>query len=391
MAIAQTKTGLALDRWAEIIGIHPLHFNQVQLNAEDGLCGYPILQFSWQSADHTSREAIAEAIQQAEQQIEMNLGYPLVGKWFEGEAHSFRTQSVHTKTDNYFVIEGGVETKTLIEAARPIVYSDLDADTYKETATITVTTTVTNIDELEIYYPGTDGDDGHEIRNTKVTISGGVATITFKRAQCLLEKFLTTMIDPRAQLGTDDTNFLDTVDVYRRYNDPSAQIEFQTFNSACNCGGSGCATCSYTVQAGCIRIIDGRNGLLALNAADWSTDDSTYYNAIMCRNPNRVKLNYYAGLGYKGSSVKMAPEWERAVAYYALSLLERPICRCSHLSNIGNLWKEDLAVVEGFGGRIQRSAAQNAIIQCPLGTTRAAINAWRLIQNYMIIEAGIHA
>lgn len=393
MAIASTRTGLSLDRWAEIIGVHPAHFNQVQLDsdASSGLCGFPILQYAWQSADRTSREGIADAIAEAEASIELWLGFPLVGRWIAGEEHTFRTQTVAAQARQKHVRYGGIEAKSLIEAARPIVYSDEDGDGFAETATVTVTTTVENAYEIEIYYPDQDGDDGFEIRNTKVTLSGGVATIVFKRWQCLKQQYLMSMIDPRAEIATDNSLFLTTVDVYRRYNDPATQIEFHTYNNLCACGGEGCQTCAYTVGGGCIRVVDGRNGLLALNSAEWSADDLVYYNTVVCRAPNRAKLYYYAGLGWRGDYTKMDPAWERAVAYYALSLLNRPICKCSHLSGIGNIWKEDLAIIEGFGGGMRTGPMASVIKACPLGTTRAAINAWRRVQQYQVGEAAIHA
>lgn len=382
MAIASTVTGLALDKFADILQIHPLHFNQVQYQ-DAAMCGSPILQYGWQSADRTSREGIARAIADAENRIENYLGFPLAKRWIT-EEHTFTTQASLVQTYKKFARFGGVRASSLVSAAETIVYTDEELDGYDETATITFTTSVTEPTELHIYYPAKDGSEEYEIRNTKVTIENGTATIKFRREQCLLEKFLTPLIEVRAQDAQTDANFLEEVDVYRVYNDPSVQVEFMTYGMCAACGGDGCQACSYYLQTGCLRVVDPRNGLCAVTSGEWNTDTLSFNNSYMCSNPNKVRLHYYAGLG-------MTPEWERAVAYYALTLLDRPICDCSHLSGIGNIWKEDLALMEGFGGGVRKSPMADTIKACPLGTSRAAINAWRLIQTDAVAEAAIHA
>lgn len=382
MAIASTVTGLSLDKWADIIGVHPLHFNQVQYQ-DSGMCGFPILQYAWQAADRTSREGIARAIAEAELRIERYLGFPLAKRWFT-EEHTFTTQHTAVQANHKFAHYGGIKASSLVSLAETITYTDRELDGYDETATISFTTTVTEPTELHIYYPGKDGADEYEIRNTKVSIASGTATITFRREQCLLEKFLTPMIEVRAQDAQTDANFLEEVDVYRVYNDPSLQVEYLTYGLCSSCGGNGCQACTYSVQTGCLRVVDPRNALCSIVPAEWNVDDLVFNNSYMCSSPNKVRLYYYAGLG-------LTPEWERAIAYYALSLLDRPICQCSHLSGIGNIWKEDLALMEGFGGGARKSPLADTIKACPLGTTRAAINAWRLIQTDAVAEAAIHA
>lgn len=382
MAIASTYTGLSLDRWAELIGVHPLHFNQVQY-MDSGMCGFPILQYAWQSADKTSREGIARAIADAENRIENYLGFPLAKRWIT-EEHVFTTQSTMAQTDEKYARYGGVRASGSVSLGVPIVYSDEENDGYEETATVSFLTGITDPSEIHIYYPDKDGAEAYEIRNTKVTLEAGTCIVQFRREQCLLEKFLTPIVEIRAQDASADQNFLTAVDVYRVYNDPSVQVEFMTYGMCAACNGDGCPACAYSVQSGCLRVVDQRNGLCSLVPAEWSIDAGVYQGSYFCSNPNKVRLHYYAGYG-------LTPEWERAVAYYALSLLDRPICECSHLSGIGALWREDLAVMEGFGGAQRRSPVAATISACPLGTSRAAINAWRLIQTDAVAESAVHA
>ena len=47
MARARTVTKLSLDRWAQIIGINPLHFSQVQIEPPT-VCAQPWMQYEGQ-------------------------------------------------------------------------------------------------------------------------------------------------------------------------------------------------------------------------------------------------------------------------------------------------------------------------------------------------------
>lgn len=72
MAVAKEPTLLALDRFAEILGINPAHFNQgASTTVMPMLTNCPDIyyQFAWQRADCVSREEIARGIRQAEEEI----------------------------------------------------------------------------------------------------------------------------------------------------------------------------------------------------------------------------------------------------------------------------------------------------------------------------------
>lgn len=388
MAIAldlNQRNGLSLDRFAQVLGLHPLHFNQVQFG-DSTLCGVPVLQYAWQSADRTARENIAQAIAHAEALVESYLGYPLSSKWFVDELPLKPNRYLLKQCNQKSLIAGGVRATLVVESGAAITYSDVDSDTYDETATITVNVGTIPADELHVYYPGYDGAYEYEIRPIHVSITAGVATITFRREQCLLIQYMTDMFDPVAQLGDDDTLFLTEVDVYREYNDDSIQAELISF--AAGCCAEGCIRCTESEQTACLGMRDKRNGIVAISPAVYSRATSAWYVGGLCAaSASKVRLHYCAG----PSSHNMTPEWERTIARFALSLLEHPICKCSYVGSIGNFWREDLAVQEGFGGNLMRSAVQNVIIQCPLGTTRGAVAAWRMIQQEQIGSAAIHA
>ena len=241
MARAETVTLLSLDRFAQVIGMNPLHFCQVTSAAlGESTCAKVIPQYDWQWNDSTSREGIARAIAEAESRIARLAGYWPLPRWTVDERRlttqpAFRElyntswadvrgapQFVQTEFGQF--ISGGVEAKTLISAGAAVVYTDADSDGYPETATIAVATTVTDPAELSVFFPGVCGSSVWEVRPLKrVTSAGGVATIVCRREQ-LVKPELLESLDPSPVDGDDNANFLTTVDVYRHWNDPQQQV-----------------------------------------------------------------------------------------------------------------------------------------------------------------------
>lgn len=92
MARASTLTWLSLDRWAEIVGLNPLHFNGITtLLTPDSACnsGEDVWkQYPYQDAGKISREDLAEAIRDAENQIANYVGYNLLPDWVIDERHT---------------------------------------------------------------------------------------------------------------------------------------------------------------------------------------------------------------------------------------------------------------------------------------------------------------
>lgn len=365
MARASTVTLLPLDEFAKIAGIHPLHFNQVEVAdlAPATICGFPLLQYSWQAADHLGREEIAQAIAQAEDTICKYLNYKVLPCWEVYESPAVRSvvPEGNTPTTPVYgnptvlldwkkVIAAGIKGTTLIDADAAIVFSDTDADGYKETATITVATTVTDSEEIHIYYPSKSGADEWEIRPISVSIVGGVATITCRRELLVKEVYLEGL-STRAVDGLVDANFLATVDVYRVYNNTATQGLVDT-------------------TASTITVKDSRLGQVAY------TFTSPY---------SKLTIYYRAGEIYKNSYRTMSPIWARAVTYYTLALLDRPLCACKPLEVFAKHWKEDLAIVVGSPTGSSRYQFSNRRFDNPLGTTRAAAYVWDLIQRYKIV------
>jgi len=415
VARSETLTKLPLDRWAAIMGIDSRHFNGVVSAVHPPrVCEQPWFHYSWQSADRVGREELAQAISNAEADMERELGYRLLPSWevdewqaaaqpwrpdlFNLYATDVRGFSQSVKANWGHVLSGGIRATTLIDDDVAITYSDEDGDSYAETATIAVAVDVgTSPCELHVYYPEDAplvgaGDPQWEIRPIVASVSGAVATIRFRREQAVLANLQHDLLPPandsqfRGLDGAVDANFLTAVDVYRVYNDPQTQISFlwEPFGTGCEeCTGGSCTLCAYVAQTGCLTVRgDPRLGLLSYHPGSWDAATSTFTSEswAACRSPDLVRLYYYAGFRDKSlvcPTIRMAPEWERAVAYYAAALLDRPICECNNVGAWVAHWQRDLAV----SGRGEGIRATDSQIDNPFGSRRGMVYAWEKVKR----------
>ena len=408
MARARTVTKLSLDRWAQIIGINPLHFSQVQIEPPT-VCAQPWMQYEWQDVDRVGREAIARAILDAESAMERYLGYRLLPSW---EVNEWRPTVRHRDPALFnvnagireqpqvvfprwrHVIAGGVERKDLVEAASAIVYSDADADLYFETATTTSPVTFTDPCQVAVYYPGKAGEAAWEIRPVAVSIAGGVATITFRREQAVLEALMEGLM-PQALDGLDNANFLTTVDVYRRWNDPQQQATLLWGPFAGGCCTDGCEGCAYSAQTACLVPMGDPYGVggLGYQPATWDATANAFTpeSPLEARAPDLVRVYYYSG--YENRSLAcprrdMDDALAQAVAYFSASLLDRPICECNNVRSWIEHWRADLAA-EPPEGTAYKLAAKH--LGSPFGTKRGALYAWEYVKANTVGSGGVVA
>lgn len=412
MALASVRTLLPLDTFARIAGVHPLHFNQVELHGLPNMgddstvrtCGMPIFQYQWQTASRMGREDVAEAIAQAEQLMNAEMGFKLAPDWtvkdavnaarpgnvglFSGNSVGVRGQFNVVRASEGYIISGGIEAKSVIEAGATVVYSDPDSDGYPELATITSPTTVVDANEIALYYPGESGATDWEVRPLKkVTIVGGIATIECYRQQLVIPDLLTTLF-PIGVDGTDDAYFLQTVDVYRHYNDPSDQAQL-IYDGGPICGiceGAGCSVCGFGIQTGCMVVRDHRLGMVSYQPGTWDVDGFRF-EANAFRAPDRLNLNYIAGWRDHRAQrplCDMDLRWARAITYFALSFLSRPICACEPIESQMKHWREDLAHNISERGISSSFRIPNKKFDNPFGTTRGALFAWEAIQNFRL-------
>lgn len=389
------QTWLSQDEWANILAINPLHFNQlVSTKFRATVCGEGWFEHAWQEADRVSREDVRMAIKQAEMQIAAEVGYNLMPDWTVAERLAYpqpafpeavgygglNTRGLYKSIEapRGHLISGGLRAKSLIQAGVAVVRSDLDTDLFQETCTVTVPVTFTDTNLVHVYYPGHSGDDLFEVRPIQVSINGGFATIVFKIWQIVAankkENLNADVLD-----ADNPASYETTVDVYKVYNDPSTQVEFLWENGG-YCGS--CVACQLGTQSGCFHLRDARLGFLAPSPGTWNSGDNQFDASdwSVCREPDQVRLWYYSGfVDYRCARpyAELSPYWKYAVAYYAASLLDRPVCGCSNVNQFIEKWRVDLLYAdENNGYTVTPEFAANR-----LGTTTGALYAYRRIHQ----------
>lgn len=404
MARASTRTLMPLDRFPRIIGFSPVLFNQVYIPDVGGeemapinSCSVPTMQYTWQpkGGGQPSRDEIATAIKQAEDMIQSYLNFSPLPRWYVDidtpMVRSFPGPYVGSWLTPYelqvitrekYVLYGGQEAWSAVSAGAAITYSDVDGDTYKELATVTVATTITDVDEIAVYYPGTTHDPTWEIRPITVSITAGIATITFERHQAVKSTLLEAL-NAEAVDGLVDGNFLTTVDVYRHYNDPSAMATVEWSPPICDTSG---AVGQIAAATAAFVPIDRRNGVLGVNAGTWNATTSQYDYACPTwwRQPDRLRL--WLRAGWKDNSLarplnNMDRELERAITYLALCYMDREWQSCEELQNLQAHWRADLAQNMSSPGQSISYKFDQKLLSNPFGTTRAAVFAWRVVQR----------
>lgn len=400
MARSSIKTWLPLDRWFEIIGIYPLHANQLysQTLNHNNVCGEVFFQYSYQHSDRIGREEIAMAIQAAEREIAAEVGYNLLPDWITEErltypqpfapgVFNFNGMNIRGMLNSVelprgHIISGGVRMQVLIQAGAAIVRSDVDGDGYAETCTVTVPTTVTVADEITAFYPNQNGDQTWEIRPIKVTLSGGNAIIVFKSWQVAKATAFDDLTSP--VLDADVAASYETaVDVYRVFNYPGTQVQFMWENNGgLDCCGS-CVACQLSTQAGCFHLRDARMGFAVPSPANWDagTEEFTEVEWSACRAPDQIRFWYYSGYQNKALArplVTMDPFWEYAVAYYAASKLDRPVCGCSNVNQFIDKWRRDLLINKSDDASFNVTPE---MLSNKLGTTMGALYAYKRIHQ----------
>lgn len=419
------RTLLSLEEYRKLLGINPGFFWGAAGSTVFPLvnqCDDIFYQFYWQNEQNVSREEIANAIKEAEDDITRALNYSPAPAWTEDvynyPRHHRRdviewgladnrgsNKSVQLSQGKF--IQGGQRAATLVTAAVMVVYTDEDGDGYDETATITTATALTEACELKCYFAGEAANPDWEIRSPRsVTITGGNVVFVYWAWQLLdpeLQQRLTvatqtTPIDIEAA-----ASYVATVDVYREYNDftaVSAQFfwERQSLSQfgllpagfCCNsCNGDGCPACTFITQDGCIHVKNAEGNFAVPVPATYDSDNARWQRDTLtvCRDPDMVKMWYLAGdqsQEYKTGRTcePLSRFWAQTIAWLATARINRPFCTCNNSQTFpdspGNL-QRDLS----FTGSRQLGnfRVSEADLNNPLGTKMGEVKAWKRISR----------
>lgn len=404
------ETMLTLDRFSRILGYSPLLMHQVYVPELQpaSSCSDPILQYTWQprGGGRPSRQEMANAICQAEAVITDALGFSPLPRWQADEGVMLArprpggrmvypigpyASYLSVITRSKYVLYGGAEAFTTLELSSPITYSDQDGDGYFETATVTVAITdVTTANEIAVFYPGTAHDPSWRIKPIRVDIDPLIllATITFGR-HLAVKPELTEQLDANGVDGLNDANFLTGVDVYRQYNDPSQMATVEWPAGLCEAAGPGVTA----AQAAVFTVSDARSGVISLTPATWDGASSYVFAwPAWPAQPERVRLWYKAGLTNSGAADdrthhQLTSALERAIAYLALSYLDREWQDCEQLHNLHAHWRADLSMRRSSAAESTSFNRRIETFDNPFGTTRAAVHAWGIVKRLAVGEA----
>ncbi len=378
MAISKQYTHYGLlNRWAEILNVEAMHFNQAAGAGApfvNDACREVWIQFE--------REHVARALGNAGNKMKTALGFS-PSPVFEseiiplGRGTPYQFQHLQTKTGK--LIEFGQRATSLISAGVAVVYSDADGDTVNDTATITVATGVSDA-EIALFFQVADGAPGaadvrYEITPVTVTSAGGVVTITAPRAYFVKPSEWNkpyNITDPnKREKNTIDTattaGFVTAVDVYRVYTDTTTPLQVvsdpiytQNVDLDLNLATTGVA-----------RIVNADLGLF----------EARVENCTGCIGPiESVRVFYKAG--YALEFGHMEGQLEEACIRLANTLMpEQPTTLCQPT---WEMWAADRQSMKVDNMVLLQEKDTGS----PFGLKQGQVSAWHVVNDYRIRRGG---
>jgi hypothetical protein len=273
---------VSIDRYQELMQLPINAFNGLNKPTEE-----PKLECStiWKQSE---RDDLAMYLAHAEEMREIELGYHLAPKWVVDEEQDYSRTLV---LDKKHLISVGQEATSDIQLG--VALSHGTDPNFNDPVQIAVATTVTDKNEIKVYYPG----ETVAIRPSSISISGGTATIKIPRARLVDPDLLDDRDD---HLYYDDNdNFITTVDVKRVYNDPSSVATIQWL------GTEYCTNqCTLFTQTACLVAAGNRSRRISkvhLTPATYGAGTWTVKSPTYCHMPVSVLVSYKSG---KQNSIK---------------------------------------------------------------------------------------
>lgn len=402
MAIANTPTLLSLDGFAKYVGVNPVHFAGAKADSmwdPQGACQLIWPQHPWQGSRVISREEVAQVLHSAEAEVARVLGYAPAPRFEEAEEHVWprdwdrsalrspsydaRYRAVTMDTTFGKIIAAGRRKMTLIESGADVTFTDEDGDSWKETATVVVNTTVTEPSQIKLYFFGMGTEKTWEIRPLRsVSIAGGVATIKASTwlfiDPNLWEVYPSSQNSEPIDLTTiPSANVVSNVDVYQESVDSS--------DSPAVLGSSHSATLGVgTEKEGGFTIRSAANGQVVPFVGSYDSESGNWtYECEEWIGPDYAKLWYYAGAvnpaylrGVVGEP--MPYDLAEVVAMLTAARLSKPICNCSVLSEFTRKMQMDVSRAARSTEFVFVTPEQ---VNNPFGTRYGEVMAWnRLVR-----------
>lgn len=389
MARSEAITLLSIDEWGSILGLSNWELNQYTYpGTNTAQCRSVFYQYPYQD-DKLSREEIGRAIAEAEYLLAEQLGYWPAPKYifdehvtyprpheraFYGYGATWRGEwkAVQLRWGKF--VGGGSFTRTLIGDTVNLALSDSDGDGVNDLFTCSIATTVTNPDEIAVYFRTADRlgnaiSETWRIRPITVTIAAGTATIK-GHATLLTPPTLTHGIKVAALDASVAGNYVTQVTVYRVYRDITNTAANPAQGVAVWDVPEDCTTpdCQIEILNLCLQERLSETGQAYASYGDYSTWPYSY-------EANRLQVNYLAGEPLVNN--RMESEHARIVTYLSVALLANEKCGCDRANRIIDYWRRLVST-----GNEARQYTQEELNSNPFGEPRVgALWAWRRVQS----------
>ena len=303
---------------------------------------------------------IRRQLLEAQEEIEQITRYPLKPCWIQDEKQPYKFPML---TKWVKVIRPGIPAISYID-------DDAVVDHSTDPAIVgPIATTVTDPDEVKVYFAASLTDDMVEITPSNIVLTGGLLTIYIPRCRLVLPD---NWNNTRQGLDYDDlTNFCDVVDVIRLYNDDSTNANLIWPHVSSASGICSCPACSEYDYDGCIVVHDGNIGKIGVLPATYSGSSWNRTLTSCVGTPQYVELNYQAGMD---PTTKQA---EDAVIRLAHAKMPQEPCACEVVTYH---WTRDRNVP---------NILTRERINCPFGLSDGAWTAWRFANSLKTVRGGV--
>lgn len=369
----QTTYGL-LNAWAARTGVSIWQFNQVTGTGTDAPVSTPGNEVYIQPEREFLADAILQANAMAVKELRFNHRPVFVSETLQ--VSSFRALARQQFILSHAYVDAiGTRGTSVISAGASVVYSDVDGDGVDDTATITVSTSVTDATEVQVFFKAADSlapaaDERWQIEPLTVSISGGTATITGHRALFVKPSVWRNPTrspnynnaSKNAASTTNAADFVTTVDVYRVYPDTTNAV---TINANPYSSSPAAVQTAMTTYAGEAVISNPTLGLVILRPQ--TTVDIE-------NRPVNVTINYRAGYPLDTFSGLPDRALETAIIRLTNSLMPSRLPMTGVEARVYN--DDDAKTTEVF---ISRQRFNN-----PFGTKQGAVAAWDIVSQYRL-------
>ncbi len=422
MARSDYYTLLPLDTYAKYMGVAPTSFNRLRF---PGISPEPYaiasanakqptwFQFDWQAQGHVSIDEIARAIQSAEDSVRGFLGYFPAPYWTSQEMHDYprenRTeyygigidshgQGKAVKTRYGRVIGAGRRNTTLLGtpavSGASLVYTDPNGLGYNTIATITVPTTLTDVNEIRVFFTNHSGDQTWEVRPViSKTITGGNVVIVVA-AELLVDPDLINAVPFNEKTIIDGAilaNYVQSVEVRRVFTDftqPSVNFFWENPCVSCNSLTSACAECLVVEQDGCFHLRDVYTGFIVASAAEYDSVDAEWDSRAWSqgREPDYMKIWYYSGeqseQWLRGDAVEpMTDTLIRAIVSIATARLTCDFRANNNVAQFVEYHRRNVTETFPDGSTI---FTPPKLMLNPFGVRQGEVDAYRMLSNNVV-------